>query len=66
MSKKCPNCSRTVNGHKNKKFCGQQCKDRYHNITNPRGYYAPEKRDWHEAAMDDMELGWDGHKVWTS
>lgn len=62
--KNCPNCGRTVKGHPNKKFCGQKCKDRFHNFTNPRGYYKP-KDDWHEEAMSAMEEGWDGHKVWT-
>lgn len=36
--KTCPNCGRKVVGHKNKKFCGQRCKDHYHNRNNPRGY----------------------------
>lgn len=38
--RKCPNCSRQIQGHPNKKFCGQRCKDRYHNVTNPRGRFA--------------------------
>lgn len=39
MSKrKCPNCSKVISGHPNKKFCNSRCKDRYHNRTNPRGY----------------------------
>jgi hypothetical protein len=28
---------------KRKRFCSTKCKDRYHNIHNPRGYYAPGK-----------------------
>ena len=66
MAKHCPYCQRTVKGHPNKKFCGQKCKDRYHNTVNPRGYGARRDDDWHEAGMNAMEEGWDGHKVWTS
>jgi len=36
----CPNCGDPVIGHPNKKFCNQRCKDRYHNIRNPRGRFA--------------------------
>lgn len=43
-TRKCPNCSRRVSGHPNKKFCNSRCKDRYHNRTNPRGYGA--RDDW--------------------
>ncbi len=64
MTKKCPNCYRTITGHKNKKFCGQKCKDRYHNITNPRGYGLHKVNDWHEEGLDCLEEGWDGHKDW--
>lgn len=66
MPKHCPHCGSTVKGHPNKKFCGAKCKDRYHNTVNPRGYGAQSNNDWHEEAMDAMEEGWDGHKVWTS
>lgn len=45
--RKCPSCSRQIVGHPNKKFCGQKCKDRYHNAVNPRGFGAGrEKTDW--------------------
>lgn len=65
--KKCPHCSRNIVGHPNKKFCGQKCKDRYHNTVNPRGYgLRSQNDDWHTEAMDAMEEGWDGHKVWFS
>lgn len=66
MTKKCPNCGRSVKGHPNKKFCNSSCKDRYHNRTNPRGYYAPkdEYDEGHYEGMNAMEEGWDGHKVW--
>lgn len=47
MKKRCPHCGSPINGHKNKKFCGSKCKDRYHNKHNPRGYFArDEKSDW--------------------
>jgi hypothetical protein len=63
MAKHCPNCNRKVTGHPNKKFCGSKCKDRYHNRVNPRGYGL---RALEDDAMNAMEEGWDGHKVWTS
>jgi hypothetical protein len=45
--RKCPCCGNRIAGHPNKKFCGQKCKDRYHNTVNPRGYGArPERDDW--------------------
>lgn len=33
-------CNSIVIGHPNKRFCNKKHKDRYHNKTNPRGYYA--------------------------
>lgn len=69
--KSCPCCGNGFSGHPNKKFCGQRCKDRWHNATNPRGYqkgiyepYVPmtdEEAD-HAFAMEANEAGWDGHK----
>lgn len=51
--KNCPNCGNIVRGHPNKKFCGQRCKDRFHNENNPRGYFAHlARRDGHDADMD--------------
>jgi len=38
-----------------RKFCSNKHKDRYHNIHNPRGYYA--KKNY-----DEGPEGWDGHK----
>lgn len=26
--------------HKRKRFCSNKCKDRYHNVNNPRGIYS--------------------------
>lgn len=61
--KRCPNCGNRVIGHPNKKFCGSRCKDRFHNVHNPRGYFAHlADRDIHDQAQADAELGWDGHK----
>lgn len=59
-TKKCPGCGRSVFGHKNKKFCGQRCKDNYHNTVNPRGYGL--YNDYREEALSTAEGGWDGHK----
>ena len=33
-------CGNVVTGHPNKKFFNKKHKDRYHNITNPRGYFS--------------------------
>ena len=38
--RRCPWCGNIVKGHSNKRFCGDKCKDRYHNRSNPRGIYA--------------------------
>lgn len=42
-ARKCKNCGKKMrNAHPNKKFCSNKgvgnCKDDYHNRTNPRGY----------------------------
>lgn len=63
--KHCPFCNSIVKGHPNKKFCNTSCKDRYHNHTNPRGYFAHLHPCNHDVGLDAMEDGWDGHKVWT-
>lgn len=74
--RRCKGCSTPINHkHVNAKFCCQRCKDRYHNTTNPRGYYQPTVNgvaapkgyagitdQEHEAIMNDMEQGWDAHK----
>ena len=39
MSKICDRCSKP---HNRKRFCSNACKDRYHNIINPRGFQARE------------------------
>lgn len=39
-TRSCPDCGSAISGHPNKKFCGQKCKDHYHNIRNPRGMFA--------------------------
>lgn len=42
MTKPCDQCGKP---HNRKRFCSNKCKDRYHNIHNPRGYYAPGKQN---------------------
>lgn len=58
--KKCKNCDKEIKGHINKKFCSNKgrgnCKDTYHNTTNPRGYDV-ERDD----GFDD-DQSWDAHK----
>lgn len=39
-ARSCPSCGDPVSGHPNKKFCGAKCKDRHHNLLNPRGKFA--------------------------
>ena len=64
MSKRCDQCSKQ---HDRKRFCSNACKDRYHNLHNPRGRVLEHERltieeQCHAAAMDAIEAGWDGHK----
>lgn len=40
------------------RFCSNKCKDRYHNLSNPRGYFK------HLRENLDYENGWDAHKDW--
>jgi len=63
-------CAQCGKQHNRKRFCSNACKDRYHNIHNPRGLFAEtaaqrhnreEDEDYH-AAMSAAEAGWDGHK----
>jgi len=42
-----------------RKFCSNKHKDRYHNKTNPRGYFAHLVDN--QGDVED-ELGWDAHK----
>lgn len=39
QSKNCEQCGNPLSPRR-KRFCCNKCKDRYHNIHNPRGYYA--------------------------
>ncbi len=55
--KRCPKCGSVVEGHPNKKFCGQRCKDSFHNWANPRGYYKHLNSDNDEFYEDDSWLG---------
>lgn len=40
--KRCDQCGKPLTPRR-KRFCCNKCKDHYHNIHNPRGYYAPGK-----------------------
>ncbi len=59
----CEQCSKE---HQRKRFCSNKCKDRWHNTNNPRGMGAMPRQyhdeQDHEAGMDAIEDGWDGHK----
>jgi hypothetical protein len=35
----CDNCGRPLSRGR-RRFCCNKCKDRWHNLNNPRGYYA--------------------------
>jgi len=64
----CLQCGKKL-GPRKKKFCRNKCKDRWHNINNPRGYYAhlnPDDPDFDENDLLDVDEGpegWDGHKM---
>ncbi len=47
-------CGQVITGHPNKKFFSTKHKDKHHNRINPRGFYAPIKRDSIESV---------GHKI---
>lgn len=62
--RKCDYCGTP---HTRKRFCSNKCKDANHNQFNPRGFGARidtrlEADEAHEAGMDAIEDGWDGHK----
>lgn len=75
VTKACKGCGEYFSGHPNAKFHSKECKDRWHNATNPRGFqaglfkpYVPKTKAEieNEAAMDAAEgSGWDAHKFWT-
>ncbi len=61
---KCEQCGRK---HNRKRFCSNKCKDRYHNLHNPRGIYAhladmPEDMMRSRNEIEWEDPGWDGHK----
>lgn len=61
MSRRCKNCDRSIaKKHANAKFCGNRCKDDYHNRTNPRGYGAQLSGGVDPYVAEDP--GWDAHK----
>ena len=47
-------CGHVITGHPNKRFLNSRHKDKYHNRTNPRGFYAPEEIDTVESIEDTM------------
>lgn len=65
----CKNCGIKISGHPNKKFCSNKginnCKDAYHNRTNPRGRgRLMSDEEIHDYASAENEMGWDGHKIY--
>lgn len=47
------------------RFCSKSCKASEQ--TKRTGYAGPGRGDsFHRAGLDNMEAGWDGHKVWKS
>jgi hypothetical protein len=50
--KKCDFCGKP---HNRKRFCSVICKDKYHNIHNPRGFYAPKTVEEIIKEVDDSE-----------
>ena len=62
MKRQCPHCSRPIQGHQNKRFCGSKCKDRYHNALDPkRQRFLGSDGKWRDE-IDDHDPSWDGHK----
>lgn len=59
--KRCPHCGSKIIGHPNKKFCGQKCKDRFHNQHNPRGYGLKREEDY-GGFGEPEDRSWDAHK----
>ena len=49
-------CGQIIKGHPNKKFFNTKHKDKYHNFTNPRGYYAHLNDDYIDIE-DTFSLG---------
>jgi len=39
MSKSCDQCGSNLKPNR-RRFCSNKCKDRYHNLNNPRGKFA--------------------------
>ena len=55
-------CARCGKEHNRKKFCSNRCKDRYHNLHNPRGIFAHlhgQKRNNSEDDEDLVSGTWD-------
>lgn len=50
------------------RYCSKSCKaiKQVQKGGKYLNYQRSQSDDWHTYAMDAMEEGWDGHKVWTS
>ncbi len=58
---KCEQCKKQP---ARRRFCSNQCKDRWHNLFNARGYGLishnfSDDRTQHEIDMDEATVGWD-------
>lgn len=49
--KKCLTCG---NNHNRKKFCSNKCKDKYHNLHNPRGFFSPNKKSLSNYTFNEL------------
>jgi len=58
---RCDQCHRTLPKGR-RRFCTNKCKDRYHNINNPRGIFAHLVGQPMRDEIDEGPEGWDGHK----
>ena len=60
---KCAQCGKE---HNRRRFCSNACKDRYHNLHNPRGRFAhladlqdlTDSEQMDELGLTDADCGW--------
>ena len=68
---KCKNCgdpftARTADRKRGwARFCSKSCKAGEQTRRTGVGASGRSERGWHEEALDAMEDGWDGHKIWS-
>lgn len=59
LNRICKQCQKDISHkHPNAKFCSSQCKDRYHNIHNPRGlgvFMGSDRIPWDNKDADRLE-----------